>query len=276
MGYSMYKVPTAMLVVAVASGCASNQPLTVIPIEIIQGNAIASARVGTDPIDLVIDTGGFGGVAIAPEELDRLKVDFTGTSIERTDAAGQSFVSREFVIPELSLGGNQFSSVRGFERTNSASGFAGGEPISVLGRGFLHGFTVVVDYPNGRIELYDAAVGSRVCGPKLSDMTRNEDGHLVLHIQTDGGEMVALMDTGATYSFVQSKLVLSRNLHTVDDMYLTDTLQIGARDFGPLEMVVLPVDGASDIDAFVGANFFSEHKVCFDYINMTVSFLTVK
>jgi hypothetical protein len=228
MGYSMYKVPTAMLVVAVASGCASNQPLTVIPIEIIQGNAIASARVGTDPIDLVIDTGGFGGVAIAPEELDRLKVDFTGTSIERTDAAGQSFVSRE------------------------------------------------VDYPNGRIELYDAAVGSRVCGPKLSDMTRNEDGHLVLHIQTDGGEMVALMDTGATYSFVQSKLVLSRNLHTVDGMYLTDTLQIGARDFGPLEMVVLPVDGASDIDAFVGANFFSEHKVCFDYINMTVSFLTVK
>ena len=252
----MHKFPTVILVAAIASGCASQQPVAVIPIEIIQGNAVTSAIIGTERIDLIVDTGGFGGVAIVPEDLDRLKVDFTGTSIERTDAQGGSFDSREFLILELYLGGILFLSERGFERTNSTSGFAGGEPINVLGRGFLHAFAVVIDYPNERIELYNAAFGASICGPKLSDLIKNEDGQLILAIRTDGGDMRALMDTGATYSFVQSKVVVSRKLNAGDDMYLTKSLLIGDRDFGPLEMVSLPINGAPEIDAFLGANFF--------------------
>ena len=81
------------------------------------------------------------------------------------------------------------------------------------------------------------------------------------------------MDTGATFSFVQSKVIASRNLRAVDDFYTTSTLLVGDRDFGPLEMVVLPIDGAPGIDAFIGANFFSRQKVCFDYSSQTVSFL---
>ncbi len=86
-------------------------------------------------------------------------------------------------------------------------------------------------------------------------------------------DMLALMDAGATYSFVQSKVVASRNLSTVDDFYTTKTMRIGDRDFGPLEMVVLPINGAPEIDALIGGYFFSRHKVCFDYGNLTVSFL---
>ena len=143
--------------------------------------------------------------------------------------------------------------------------------MNVLGRSLLHEFTVVVDYPDGEIRLYSADQAKSVCGSLTSELIEKEDDILALSIETDGGQMLALMDTGATYSFVQSKVVASRNLDTVDDFYRTGTLRVGRRDFGPLEMVVLPINGAPDIDALIGANFFASHEVCFDYSGLSVS-----
>jgi predicted aspartyl protease len=258
---------------SVLLGCAFQSPVAIIPVEIVNGNAVTSARIGDEQIDVIVDTGGLGGIAISPEDLKRLKVIFTGDSIERTDSAGDTFESRAFVVPELFLGGHRFAAIPGFERVGSASGFAGGPPMNVLGRALLHDFTVVVDYPNGEIRLYSPDQAKNVCGTLTSELIEMEDDILALHIQTDGGQMLALMDTGATYSFVQSKVVASRKLKTVDDFYRTRTFRVGVRDFGPLEMVVLPINGAPEIDALVGANFFSNHEVCFDYSGRMVSFL---
>ena len=252
-------------------GCASQTPVAVIHVEIVDGNPITSARIGDERIDVVVDTGGLGGMAISPADLERLTVTFTGKTIERTDAAGDTFESRVFIVPELFLGGHRFEEVEGFERIGSSGGFAGGPPMNVLGRALLHDFTVVVDYPNGEIRLYSPDQSRSVCGPSTSKLVEKDDNILALPFETDGGQMLALMDTGATYSFVQKEVVASRNLSTVDDFYRTSAFRVGGRDFGPLEMVVFPINGAPQIDALVGANFFSRHAVCFDYPGRKVS-----
>ena len=38
-------------------------------------------------------------------------------------------------------------------------------------------------------------------------------------------------------------------------------------------MVALPINGAPEIDVIIGANFFSKHRICFDYGNLRVSIL---
>ena len=254
-------------------GCAPQTPVAVIPVEIVNGNPITSARIGDENIDVVVDTGGLGGMAISPEDLERLSVTFTGESIERTDAAGDTFESRAFIVPELFLGGHRFEEVEGFERIGSSGGFAGGPPMNVLGRALLHEFTVIVDYPNGEIRLYSPDQSRSVCGTSTSELVEIDGDILALPVETDGGQMLALMDTGATYSFIQKEVVTSRSLSTVEDFYRTSAFRVGDRDFGPLEMVVLPIDGAPQIDALVGANFFSSHAVCIDYRGRIVSIL---
>lgn len=258
---------------ALLLGCVSQVPIAIIPVEIVNGNPVTSARIGDVQIDVVVDTGGLGGIAISSDDLQRLNVNFTGDLVERTDAAGDTFESRAFVVPELFLGGTRFTTVQGFERVGSTNGFAGGAPINVLGRSLLHNYTVIVDYPNGQILLYSGEQGRSICGPATSELAENEDGQSALPIQADGGQMLALLDTGATYSFVQSKVIASRNLQVVDDLYKTDTLRIGDKELGPLDMVVLPIDGAPQIDVILGANFFSQQSVCFDFSRRTVAFL---
>lgn len=269
----MVRYASLLWTLAVLAGCATSSPVAIIPVTIVQGNAVTTARIGDETVDLVVDTGGLGGVAISPEDLGRLKITFTGESIERTDAAGDIFKSRAFVVPELILGGHRFLNVNGFERIGSSSGFAGGSPINVLGRGLLHKFTVVVDYPNGQIRLYSQDDAASVCGTLTSEMIEKDDDMLALSVGTDGGQMLALMDTGATFSFVQTRVVTSRNLQVIDGLYTTNTFKVGNRDVGPLEMVALQIDGAPAIDALIGANFFSQHTVCFDYSRRRISML---
>ena len=254
-------------------GCASQTPVAVIRVEIVNGNPVTSARIGDEHIDVVVDTGGLGGIAISPEDLQRLTVTFTGRSIERTDAAGDTFESRAFIVPELLLGGHKFEAVEGFERIGSSGGFAGGPPMNVLGRTLLHDFTVIVDYPNGEIRLYSPDQSRSVCGPSTIELVERDDNILALPVETDSGQMFVLMDTGAAYSFVQQKVVTSRNLSTLDGVYRSRTFRIGGRDFGPLEMVALPINGAPQIDAMIGANFFSSHAVCIDYRGRKVTIL---
>ncbi len=85
--------------------------------------------------------------------------------------------------------------------------------------------------------------------------------------------MIIRMDTGATYSFIQRHVVASRNLDTPDGFFRSRSIRIGGQEFGPLEMVVFPMEGALEIDALIGANFFSSHEVCFDFKERRMSIL---
>lgn len=68
----MRSIYSSLIAASGITACAPELPIASIPIEIVDGNPITSANVGGQRIDLIIDTGGFGGIAIAPEDLGRL------------------------------------------------------------------------------------------------------------------------------------------------------------------------------------------------------------
>jgi hypothetical protein len=246
---------------------------TTIPIEIVEGNNFASLFIGSTQLKAHIDTGGYQTLGLSPAALERVKVQFTGTFTTRTDGTGNKFSQREFIVPQLRLGGQVFHNVRGYERLQAASGGFGGAAFDALiGRDFLKQFTVVVDYPRRRFELHDPAVGASVCGRPTAKLTQNVDGFFASTVETDHGPLQLVWDTGARgASFVQESVAAERELPLKDDAYLTKRFAVGPKDLGPLELVPIALSGFPDIDGLIGIRIFASHRICFDFRELTVS-----
>ena len=168
-----------------------------------------------------IDTGGYKSLGITREALAKLEVEFTGTTTTRTDLNGERFEGRDFIIPELRLGGHIFRNVPGYERGEANSGVTSGFPFDVVvGRDFLGQYAVIVDYPANRIELHDPA--TKPCSPGDAALARNADGLWMTTVGTDRTDLQMVWDTGAKgASFVQLAVAEARKLPVEDDVYLT-------------------------------------------------------
>jgi hypothetical protein len=246
----------------------------VIPVELKGGNNFTTVRIGDVDLKTGIDTGGWLDIAIAPEAVAKLRVRFTGTVTEATNGAGNKFQGlRKFRIPALRLGGVTLRNILGFERPQAANGDSGGPPPfdATLGRGFLERYTVVVDYPHQRFELYPASRAPEVCGAATATMLPIEDGFMFSSIQTDDGPMNLGWDTGATYSVVQESLANARRLRLTEVFYSTRRFALDQFDAGAMRLVAIDLPGLPDLDGLIGYNFFEKHRVCFDYARRTVS-----
>lgn len=248
-------------------------PVT-IPVEIVEGNNIATVEAGGTTLRGHIDTGGFKTVGVTTDALARMSVRFLPEMIERPDGSGTKFRGRTFVIPELKLGGQVFRDVRGYERRQAASGVFGGPPPfdAIIGREFLEPYTVVVDYPQRRIELHARHAGPRVCGEATVPFRTSPDGLWLSRVETDHGAFEMIWDTGSRgASFIQERLVTERSLPLKDDAYPTQRFRIGSRDFGPVELVPIPLTGWPALDGTLGISVFADHRVCFDGLRSIVS-----
>lgn len=246
----------------------------VIPIEFKDGSNFTTARIGDVDLKTIIDTGGWKDIAIAPEVVAKLHVRFTGTVTESNDAGGNTFQGlREFLIPVLQLGGVTFRNILGHERPQAAKGDIDRRPPfdATIGRGFLERYTVVVDYPRQRFELYPASRARKVCGAATAPILPTQDGFMFSSIQTDNGPMNLGWDTGANYSFVQKSLAKARQLKITDVFYSTQRFALGQVDAGASRLVAVDLPALSILDGLIGYNFFEKHRVCFDYVRHTVS-----
>jgi hypothetical protein len=272
-GVANVKAVLAILLAFSGSTFAAVEPI-VIPIEVVDGNNIATAQIGDSTIRVHIDTGGYKSIGVTPGALDRLPVRFTSAPSVRTDGAGAKYSGRSFVIPDMRLGGATFDDIPGFERKQAASGDFGGPQLfdAVLGRDFLVNHTVVVDYPNKRIELHALDAGPTVCKTPTASMIATPEGLWTSMMTTDHGQFVMVWDTGARgASFIQERLVGQRALPIRDDAYATSKFQLGQVDLGPAELVPIPLDGFPHVDGLIGINVFALHRVCFDFANRVVS-----
>jgi hypothetical protein len=250
-------------------------PVT-IPVEIVEGNNIATVKAGGTTLRVHIDTGGFKTLGVTTDALARMSVRFLPETVERPDGSGRKFAGRTFVIPQLELGGQVFRDVRGYERRQAASGTFGGPPPfdAIIGREFLAPYTLVVDYPQRRIELHARDAGPRVCGKATVPFTTSPDGLWLSKVETDHGTFEMIWDTGSRgASFIQERLVTERNLPLKDDAYPTRHFRIGSRDLGPAELVPIALTGWPELDGTLGINVFADHRVCFDGQRSVVSIL---
>jgi predicted aspartyl protease len=241
----------------------------VIPVELKGGNNFTTIRIGDLNLKTIIDTGGWLNIAIAPDAVEKLRVHFTGTVTEANNATGNHYKSlREFRIPALQLGGVTFRNILGYERPQAANGDRGEASI---GRGFLERYTVVVDYPHQRFELYAASRAREVCGAATAVMLPIEDGFMFSSIQTDDGPMNLGWDTGANYSIVQKSIANARRLRLTQVFYSTRRFALDQFEAGAMRLVAIELPGLPNLDGLIGYNFFERHRVCFDYTRRTVS-----
>lgn len=271
---SLPRLIAVLLALVPVAAATASQP-KVIPIQIVDGNNVADLVIGTTSLKAHIDTGGYLTLGVVPEALRRLDIRFEAATETRTDGGGAKFTGRTFTVPQLTLGGHDFQDVPGYERMQQSHGSFGGPALfdAVIGRDFLRQFAVVVvDYPNERLELYEEADVTAVCGTRTAPLKFNPDGFWVSTVTTDHGPLELIWDTGAKgASFIQEKLVRERALPITDDAYLTRKFQLGDRDFGPIELVPLPLDGVATLDGLIGISVFADHRICFDLYGGGVS-----
>jgi hypothetical protein len=239
----------------------------VVPLYVVDGRYVTDLRVGSTTLRTHVDTGGVGAVGVFPPALARLTVEYTGATSARTDGAGQRWVGRAFVIPSLRFGDATFTRVPGYERREAADGnFGGRAPYdAVVGRDLLERYTVVVDYPQRRLELHPREAGPRVCTGAHTTLFRLARGFWASEVVTDHGSLILVWDTGATgASFVKDRVAASLSLPLRDGAYGTARFAIGEADLGPTALRPLKIGGALDADGMIGSDVFARHRVCFD------------
>lgn len=258
---------------ALLSGCAAvlvslfaanGRAETTIPLELEQGNALARAVINRVPLNLVIDLGGLGSLGLKVDAIAKTGVTSRPTTISQTDALGKTSERPTFNVSRLELGNAIFRDIIAHE----VDGYAGtGVADGLIGRDFLKRFVVVFDYRSRIVTLYsphDRKAADRACGGELIPTIPDPEGIVVSVATSDHGPLRMLWDTGATYSFVKASIAAERHLPIRGESYLTRHFALGARDFGPLELVSLDIKEPASVDGYIGYNFFKSHVVCVD------------
>jgi len=236
----------------------------IIPIEIAQGNAVARATIDGVPLKLAIDLGGLGSLSLKADAIARTGVKSLPGTISQTDALGHTAERRTFNVARLELGNAAFQDIVAHEAAGYAASGAGD---GMIGRDFLKQFVVVFDYPAHLVTLYsphERRAADLACKGEVVRTIPDPDGIIVSVAVSDHGALRMLWDTGASYSFVKASVAATHHLPIRGETYLTRHFVLGARDFGPLELVSLDIKEPASVDGYIGNNFFQSHVVCVD------------
>lgn len=252
---------------AMAVVASSGQAATVIPLELDNGNALLQAQLAGTPVRLIVDTGGMGTLQLTESTVPRIEVRWLTETTTRTDALGNTFEGRQFVVQDMAVGNGSFPDVRGFVRAEASDGITGRLPADgLIGREFLRPYIARFDYQARTLTLYGADerdAADDACRGHAIGTVPHPDDYWVSEAATDHGRLRLIWDSGATYSVVAAVAAEKLRLPLTDHTYTTHQFMLDGDDFGPLEVVVLDLllVGA---DGLLGGNFFSTHVVCVD------------
>ena len=113
------------------------------------------------------------------------------------------------------------------------------------------------------------------CGNTRIPMEKTEEEDLIVSVfETQAGRLRLGWDTGAQYSILPVSMAEKFRPATImrgtTEFYQPKALTAAGRDFGPMEFVLLPLQGPADFDGMLGSNFFAKNVVCFDYARREV------
>jgi hypothetical protein len=245
-----------------------SKPIADIPIRMVHDLPTTDVIVAGKPLALMIDLGGFAGIALTTAELIGTDVKFLEGSNRYTDIDGREYASRRFVVPEVILGGRSFGALDGSESV-FVEGAGPPDNNGYIGFGFLHQFLLVLDYPGGHFRLYssgDDAAFEAECG-RDSFPVESEKGITRSIAKTDRGSLRVLWDTGATVNAIHSAL-FAVNEQTPDDQggppfVSLNSLSLAGREYGPVQFRVTDFAGPP-VDGILGTPFLGQRKLCFD------------
>lgn len=243
------------------------------PISIVGTSPVATIQVGSQTVQVGIDTGG-GAIALSEDVIRNAGGVRLSEEQEWSDAYGQKYRVPKFRMPVITIGGRAFREIVVIQAAEME-----GPPVhNGIGGQFLSQFVTVIDYAGQSFTLWPPGAESEIsaaCGTARVPMEKTEQFDLAVSaFNTPSGTLRLLWDTGASYSMLPEALAASRRLETFlrgqTPFYNSATLSVAGREFGPLEFAVLPLQLPSDFEGVFGANFFSAHVVCLDYENREV------
>jgi hypothetical protein len=245
-----------------------------LPLTILRNNPVTSIEVAGHEIKIGVDTGG-GVLGLTSEALAQAgAVALAGEPTIWTDANGEAHEARRFRVPQIRVGGRLFRNLDAIEAEPIPNGPA---VTNVLGREFLRQFIAIIDY-RGRMltllspETADAEAEAMGCkGTRVPFERTSTPGLAITRVKLDEATMRLVWDTGAQYSSLPASVVAAHQLPVTPAVgqkppfYNSKRLIIGGSDFGPLELVVLPLELPSDFEGMLGYNVFADHVVCMNY-----------
>ena len=276
--FTLSKRQSLIAIVALALLCAlavflrfrvqAPKPLADIPIRMVHDLPTADVIVAGTPLALMIDLGGFAGIALTGGELARTNVKFLEGSDRYTDIDGHEYAARRFVAPDVILGGRSFGALNGNESV-FAEGAGPPDGNGYIGFGFLHQFLLVLDYPAARFRLYrsgDDAAFEAECG-RDSFPVESEKGITRSVAKTERGNLRLLWDTGATVNAIHPAL-FNVSEQVPDDqggppLVSLAALALAGHDYGPVPFRVTDFVGPP-VDGILGTPFLASRKLCFD------------
>lgn len=264
----------------IALSCAHSEPalpestgVVRVPITLDGGMPWIEASVGGRPVRLLLDLGGFDAVALAPEELSRMEVTWTGQSITTITAMGETAKAREYVLRDFELGGIVFPEIRGYEDLLQGSP-RGVARSGYVGLGLLRRFRIIIDYPSRHLVLIwpDAQM------PAPYDV-ENWSGHLFAggdgvksRVKIEGVERTFVWDTGVTHCVLRAGLQGRKAVRNqAGHQFVTvNSFEVAGHEAGPMEFALLGFKEPK-ADGFVGYTFFANHAVYVDFRNRYIA-----
>lgn len=273
-----------LLALVVLAACSSPPPpppprpeevgVVRVPLVLEDGLPWVRASIQGQPVQLLLDLGGFDAVALTSESLSELEVNWTGRSKFTFSAMGESARAKEYVVRDFVLAGIRFPEVRGYEdllhgkhRSQPRSGY--------LGLGVLRRFRIIIDYEAGRLVLIwpDAPMpaGYDVENWATLEFKDNPDG-VMARVKLDGKERILVWDTGASHCVLKKGLegaapVSVKNGHPFARM---ESFEVAGREAGPMDFALLAFSEPK-ADGFVGTPFFARHAVYIDFANRVMA-----
>jgi hypothetical protein len=245
-----------------------------LPLTILRNNPVTSIEVAGHEIKIGVDTGG-GVLGLTSEALAQAgAVALAGEPTIWTDANGEAHEARRFRVPQIRVGGRLFRNLDAIEAEPIPNGPA---VTNVLGREFLRQFIAIIDYRGCMLTLLspetaDAEAEAMGCkGTRVPFERTSTPGLAITRVKLDEATMRLVWDTGAQYSSLPASVVAAHQLPVTPAVgqkppfYNSKRLIIGGSDFGPLELVVLPLELPSDFEGMLGYNVFADHVVCMNY-----------
>jgi hypothetical protein len=223
-----------------------------------QGLITVPVEVAGHTLPLMLDLGDFRAISLTSAVLDTVAVDFTGEVDHFTNFAGEPLAARRFRVQDVALGGVRHAILVGSEDVHDPTN-PSPNPYGAIGRGFLEGRTLAIDYAAGILQ-----VPAVPLGPDAGLPLDLSGGMLRLAAVVDGRELTFLVDTGAMVSVVDpahfAETTLAYGEHSA---YEAESVRLGERDHGAL--VLLRVElGAPEFDGILGSDFLARYRVRID------------
>lgn len=211
---------------------------------------------------LVVDIGGYKALAIKPEVLAGLDVDYSGAVESWRDARGNVESARLFNVSSIQSNQTELVGLDAMELTTT---WKFSDHDGFLGFGYLSRHIVAFDYPASEVRLYPRSATGGLPAECKGATFKFEitNGVVEVPVDTETGRLYFQVDTGSNMSLVhpnslhEGVLVRQSGAH-FSKFDIGDFKQVNVRL--PVQDFVAPA-----VDGVLGSSFFEGRLVCMDF-----------